>query len=137
MLAAGRGRAPRRRRGHAFAVMFAGAAVAVWALAMLLTLTTSGGRDASGRRLVMFAPGTPEDEALAAISRAEARPIGQTRVPFVWLVDTTADGGPRLRAEGAIAVLRDVPLMVTMAGCAAAVPRRGARDLFSRIEPFR
>jgi hypothetical protein len=67
--------------------------------------------------VALFAPGGT-DAAFAAIIRSGARPIGSRWGGLVWAVATGPGGAGRLEAEGAIAVLRHLPLAAAL-GCGA------------------
>ena len=73
--------------------------------------------------LVVFEPGTPQDVAFAAITRAGARPIRETTYGFIWVVNGEAG---KLMNEGALGAYRELPISPVIAGCVAVVDAKAA-----------
>jgi hypothetical protein len=79
--------------------------------------------EATGPMLVVFDPGISHDQAFAAITRAEAKPIRQTAFGFIWVVDGKAGA---LAREGALGAYRELPISPVVAGCIAVVDAKAA-----------
>ena len=135
----------RQRRGepaviheHRFALALAGATLAIWLVAMvMISLTATGPLHGTATVLAVFRPGTASEHAFGAIVRSGGRPIGPTRLPFVWVVDVDRQGAQSLREAGALATFRELPFALQLGGCITAVPRRARHPVFSSVEPFR
>jgi hypothetical protein len=110
--------------GHRFAFTLFVSVIAVWVIAMFAIM-----RDAvllpnaNGIMLVVFEPGTADDVAFAAITRAAAKPIRKTAFGFIWVVDGNAG---KLEAEGALGSYRNLPISPEIAGCVAVVDAKMA-----------
>jgi hypothetical protein len=109
--------------GHRFALAFAAIVIAGWGTALGLVIATAAPQ---GRALALFPFGTSPDQAVAAIVRSGGRPIGRRWI--VWAIATDADGARRLRAEGALAILPDLPF-ATALGCAGYASRVDPLDV--------
>ncbi len=110
--------------GHKFAFgLFAGVII-VWLAAMMVVMRHSVlPAEATGTMMVVFEPGTPQDEAFAAITRAGAKPIRDTSFGFIWVVDGEAG---KLVKEGALGAYRDLPISPIVSGCVAVVDAKAA-----------
>ena len=103
--------------GHRFALSFFGGVITIWLIAMFAIMRDAAlPADAEGIMLVVFEPGTKDDEAFAAITRAKANPIRKTAFGFIWVVDGNAG---KLKAEGALGSYRELPISPEIAGCVA------------------
>jgi hypothetical protein len=108
-----------RRTGHGFALALAALILAVWAALMGLAVIAAAPPADGGRVVALFPPGGTE-ASFAAIVRSGGLPVGARWAGLVWLVDTAASSAYRLKAEGAIVVLRDFPFAAAL-GCAASI----------------
>ena len=103
--------------GHRFALTVFACVISLWLIAMFAIMRDAAlPADAQGIMLVVFEPGTKDDHAFAAITRAGANPIRKTVFGFIWVVDGNAG---RLKAEGALGSYRDLPISPEIAGCVA------------------
>jgi hypothetical protein len=102
---------------HRFAFTLFISVLAIWLVVMFAVMRDAAlPPSANGVMLVVFEPVTPVDEAFAAITRANARPIRKTDFGFVWVVDGNAGA---LKAEGALGSYRELPISPEIAGCIA------------------
>lgn len=106
-------------RPHLIALAITVAAVAGWSAAMLVALRAAAlPDDEAGVMIAVFAPGTTPDAAFTRVLAAGGRPVRRTDPPLAWVVEAQAPGlAARLRAEGAMLVLRDFPFGPVLAGC--------------------
>jgi hypothetical protein len=103
--------------GHRFALTVFASVIALWLIAMFAIMRDAAlAPDAQGIMLVVFEPGTKDDTAFAAITRAKAKPIRKTAFGFIWVVDGNAGA---LKAEGALGSYRNLPISPEIAGCVA------------------
>jgi hypothetical protein len=103
--------------GHRFALTLFASVITFWLIAMFAIMRDAVlSADANGTMLVVFEPGTKDDEAFAAITRAGANPIRKTAFGFIWVVDGNAGA---LKAEGALGSYRELPISPEIAGCVA------------------
>jgi hypothetical protein len=103
--------------GHRFALTVFASVIAIWLIAMFAIMRDAAlPTDARGIMLVVFEPGTKDDQAFAAITRAQAKPIRKTSFGFIWVVDGNAGA---LKAEGALGSYRELPISPEIAGCVA------------------
>lgn len=110
--------------GHRFALSLFCGVIALWLIAMFAIMRDAAlPADATGIMLVVFEPGTGDDMAFAAITRANAKPIRKTAFGFIWVVDGNAG---KLEAEGALGSYRDLPISAEIAGCVAVVDAKVA-----------
>ena len=110
--------------GHRFALTVFASVIAIWLIAMFAIMRDAAlPADAEGVMLVVFEPGTKDDAAFAAITRARANPIRKTAFGFIWVVDGNAG---RLKAEGALGSYRELPISPEIAGCVAAADAKVA-----------
>jgi hypothetical protein len=110
--------------GHRFALGFFAAVIAIWLAVMMVIMRHSAlPPDAKGIMLVVFEPGTPQDAAFAAITRAGARPIRETSFGFIWVVEGEAG---KLSAQGALGAYRELPISPVIAGCVAVADAKAA-----------
>ena len=102
---------------HRFAVTLFTSVITIWLIAMFAIIRDAAlPPTADGIMLVVFEPGTKDDEAFAAITRAKANPIRKTAFGFIWVVDGNAG---KLKAEGALGSYRELPISPEIAGCVA------------------
>jgi hypothetical protein len=116
---------------HRFAVLLLTSVLVIWAIAMVLLLRASTlPPEAAGEMLAVFEPGVSQDEAFAAITRAQGQPIKSTAFDFIWVVagETLGLAG-RLKQEGAIGTYRELPLNPTIAGCFGLAEAKAAATL--------
>jgi hypothetical protein len=107
--------------GHRFALTLFAVVIGLWLAAMFVVMRHAAlPGDASGTMLVVFEPGTPKDQAFAAIINAGAKPIRETSFGFIWVV-TGADAGlaGKLEHHGALGAYRELPINPSIAGCVA------------------
>jgi hypothetical protein len=103
--------------GHRFAFTVFASVIGIWLIAMFAIMRDAAlPANAQGIMLVVFEPGTKDDEAFAAITRAQAKPIRKTAFGFIWVVDGNAGA---LKAEGALGSYRELPISPEIAGCVA------------------
>ncbi len=108
--------------GHRFALGLAVGIIVLWLVGMFVLMRASALPDsATGPMLVVFDPAIAADDAFAAITRAGARPIRESGLAFIWVVDGTAGN---LMREGALGAYRDLPISPTIAGCVAVVDQK-------------
>jgi hypothetical protein len=108
-----------RYPGHRFAFTLFASVTALWLIAMFAIMRDAVLKpEANGIMLVVFEPGTADDAAFAAITRAEAKPIRKTAFGFIWVVDGNAG---KLEAVGALGSYRNLPISPEIAGCVAVV----------------
>jgi hypothetical protein len=113
-----------RYPGHRFALTLFASVILVWLIAMFAIMRDAVlTPDANGVMLVVFEPGTADDAAFAAITRAEAKPIRKTAFGFIWVVDGNAG---KLEREGALGSYRNLPISPEIAGCVAVVDAKMA-----------
>jgi hypothetical protein len=104
-------------RPHRLAILLFIGVLVLWLVAMFAIMRQAALRpEAQGIMLVVFEPGTAEDVAFAAITRAEAKPIRKTSFGFIWIVDGNAGA---LERQGALGAYRELPISPTIAGCVA------------------
>ena len=105
--------------GHRFAFTLFVGVIGLWLIAMFAVMRVAAlPSTANGIMLVIFEPGTPADQAFAAITRAQAKPIRKTDFGFIWVVEGNAG---KLKFEGALGSYRDLPISTEIAGCIAVV----------------
>jgi hypothetical protein len=103
--------------GHRFALTVFASVIAIWLIAMFAVMRDAAlPASAQGIMLVVFEPGTKDEVAFAAITRAEAKPIRKTAFGFIWVVDGIAG---KLKAQGALGSYRELPISPEIAGCIA------------------
>jgi hypothetical protein len=107
--------------GHRFALGFAGAVIMVWLLGMAVVVRQAAlPPEATGPMLVVFDPGTPEDQMFAKIIAADAKPVRNTWLGFVWVIAGDKPGlAGRLAENGAIGTYAELPFSPSVAGCFA------------------
>jgi hypothetical protein len=120
--------------GHRFALSLGAAVIAVWLVGMALTVRSAAlPPEASGPMLVVFEPGTPEDQMFANIVAAEAKPVRGTWLGFVWVVAGDEPGlAGRLSDKGAIGTYAELPFSPSVAGCFAYADAKAAELLAIR-----
>jgi hypothetical protein len=107
--------------GHRFfGTLFLGIIV-LWLMVMLMLVRASALRpEETGTMLAVFEPKTTSDQAFAAITQAGGKPIRQTSLSFIWIVNGDQPGlAGKLKANGALGSYRELPISPTIAGCFA------------------
>ena len=107
--------------GHKFALWLATAVVAVSLLAMAVAMRAAAlPPEASGKMLVVFEPGTGQEDILERLIAAGGAPVRRTWLPFVWVVAGDAPGfaGAMMR-HGAMGAYGEMPFSPQLAGCFA------------------
>ena len=107
--------------GHRLALgLFLGVLV-LWLAGMAVVMRHAAlPPEASGTMLAVFEPGTPGDAIFASLTRAEARIVKQSGLPFVWVVSADEPGlAGRLKQQGALGAYRELPVSPVIAGCFA------------------
>jgi hypothetical protein len=103
--------------GHRFALSVFASVITLWLIAMFAIMRDAAlPATANGVMLVVFEPGIPPDQAFAALTRADAKPIRKTAFGFIWVVDGNAG---RLKSAGALGSYRELPISPEIAGCVA------------------
>jgi hypothetical protein len=107
--------------GHRLALGLFAAVLSLWLAVMALVMHHAAlPPEASGIMLVVFEPGTPEEEIFSRLIRAEARPIRPAAFGFIWIVAGDEPGlAGRLADHGALGAYRELPISPTIAGCFA------------------
>ena len=105
--------------GHRLAIGLALGVLLVWLAGMALAVRAARlPPDATGPMLVVFEPGTAKEDMLARIVTAGARPIRETWLGFVWVVEgEQPESSARLMSQGAIGTCRELPVAASLAGC--------------------
>ncbi len=118
--------------GHRLAVWLAAGVVAVSLVAMATAMRAAAlPPEASGKMLVVFEPGTSQDEIFTHLIEAGGSPVRQTWLPFVWVVAGDAPGfAGTILAQGAIGTYGELPFSPQLAGCFAYVDAK-AMELFA------
>lgn len=101
---------------HLLAACLFGAIIMAW-LAAMAGIYTTADAPTEGRIAVIFSPSTSDEQAIAAISIAGARPIGQGWVSWVWAAEMDEASAESLEAAGAFLVVREIPFVAAL-GCA-------------------
>ena len=114
--------------GHRFALGLAAAVIAVWLIGMAIMVRSAAlPPEASGPMLVVFEPGTPEDQMFAKMIAADAKPVRGTWLGFVWVVTGDEPGlARRLLDGGAIGTYAELPYSPSVAGCFAYADAKAA-----------
>lgn len=120
---------------HSLALGLAGGILVAWIAVMMLLMRQAALQDdATGPMLAVFEPGTSSDDIFTHLIRADARPIRDTWLGFVWVVAGDEPGlAGRLRREGAVGVYAEMPFSPTLAGCFAYADGKAAE--FFAIKP--
>ena len=110
-----------RPAGHRLALALFAGVIVLWLAGMAIVMRHAAlPPEASGPMLAVFEPGTPADAIFASLTRAEARIVKPSGLPFVWVVAGDAPGlAGRLAREGAIGAYRELPVSPVIAGCFA------------------
>ena len=118
--------------GHRLALWLAAGVVAVSLAAMATAMRASAlPPEASGKMLVVFQPGTSQDEIFAHLIEAGGSPVRQTWLPFVWVAASDMPGfAGMLVAQGALGTYDELPFSPQLAGCFAYVDAK-AMELFT------
>ena len=118
--------------GHRLALWLAAGVVAVSLVAMATAMRAAAlPPEASGKMLVVFEPGTSQDEIFSRLIEAGGSPVRQTWLPFVWVVASDTPGfAGSLVAQGALGTYDELPFSPQLAGCFAYVDAK-AMELFS------
>lgn len=102
---------------HRLALAIFGGVLAVWLVGMFALMRASAlPPETTGKMLVVFEPGTSSETAFAAITRANASPITQTSLGFVWIVSGNVGA---LEQQGALGAYSELPISPVIAGCVA------------------
>jgi hypothetical protein len=107
--------------GHRLAFGLVLAVLVIWLVGMALAIRAARlPPDATGPMIVVFEPGTAKEDILARIVTAGARPIRETWLGFVWVVQgEEPESSARLISQGAIGTYRELPITASLAGCFA------------------
>lgn len=107
--------------GHGFALALGGVVLAVWVAMMTVSVRQAAlPDDTDGLVLAVFRPGTPDHEAFGAMVRAGGEPVRATWLGFAWVARGREAGFVgRLKSEGALGALGEIPLGPTLGGCSA------------------
>jgi hypothetical protein len=109
---------------HRFALTFFTCIIVIWLIAMFAIMRVAALRpDDRGVMLVVFEPGTKEDQAFTAITKANAKPIRKTSFGFIWVVDGNVAA---LKQQGALGAYRNLPISPEIAGCVAVIDAKTA-----------
>lgn len=110
-----------RFSGHRLALMLFMGVLLVWLIGMAVVIRHAAlPAEASGPMLAVFEPGMAEEDIFARLTRAEARIVKQSGLPFIWVVAGDEPGlAGRLKAEGALGAYRELPVSPVIAGCFA------------------
>lgn len=109
-------------------VLAIGGLLLIWGGVIALAYWSAPPAEGNKPLIVMFAPGTSGDDALARIAAAGGRPLRTVVGQSVWLFqDEDGAVGQRLRAQGAWAVMAPPPLAALASGCAGLGPGLAAR----------
>lgn len=101
---------------HLLAACLFGAIIVAW-LAVMAGVYATAKSPSEGRVAVIFSPSTSDEQAIAAITIAGARPIGQGWVRWVWAADLDTASAKGLETAGALLVVRELPFVAAL-GCA-------------------
>lgn len=109
------------RRGHGLALALFVGVVVVWLAGMAIVMRHAAlPPEASGTMLAVFEPGTTPDAVFASLTRAEARIVKPSGLPFIWVVASDEPGlAGRLQQQGALGAYRELPVSPVIAGCFA------------------
>jgi len=118
--------------GHKLALWLAAAVIAVSLAAMAVAMRAAAlPPEATGKMLVVFEPGTSQEDILLRLIAAGGAPVRQTWLPFVWVVASETPGfAGSVVAEGAMGAYDEMPFSPQIAGCFAYVDAK-AIELFS------
>ncbi len=107
--------------GHRLALTLFFAVLGIWLAVMAAVMRVAAlPPEATGPMLVVFEPGTPEDQLFASLVKAGALPVRATAFGFIWVVAGDEPGlAGRLREQGAIGAYAELPLSPSIAGCFA------------------
>jgi hypothetical protein len=107
--------------GHRLAIGLALGVLVLWLAGMALAIRAARlPLDATGPMIVVFEPGTAKEDMLARIVTAGARPIRETWLGFVWVVEgEQPETSARLLSQGALGTYRELPIATSLAGCFA------------------
>ena len=118
--------------GHRLALWLAAAVIAVSLAAMAVAMRAAAlPPEATGKMLVVFEPGTSQDDILLRLITAGGSPVRPTWLPFVWVVASETPGfAGKMVAHGALGTYGELPFSPQIAGCFAYVDAK-AIELFS------
>ncbi len=110
-----------RSLDHRLALSIAAGVLLVWLVAMAIAMRAAALPDqASGAMIAVFPPGIGENGQITAIVNAGGKPVRQTWIGAVWVVEGDAPGyAGRLRQNGALAAYGELPFSPELAGCFA------------------
>jgi hypothetical protein len=118
--------------GHKLAVWLAAAVLVVSLVGMAAAMRAAAlPPEATGKMLVVFQPGTGQDDMFGRLIAAGGEPIRQTWLGFVWVVSSQTPGfAGRIVADGALGAYDEMPFSPQIAGCFAYVDAK-AMELFA------
>ena len=118
--------------GHRLAIGLALGVLLIWLVGMALAVRAARlPPEATGPMLVVFEPGTAKEDMLARIVTAGARPIRETWLGCVWVVEgEQPESSARLMSQGAIGTYSELPVAASLAGCFAFADAKIA-DIFA------
>ena len=114
------------RSRHALAFSFFATVLVAWVGIMVWVMRDAAlPATANGTMIAVFEPGISADEAFARLTRAGARPVRETSLAFIWVVNADEPGlAGRLISEGALGAYRELPFSPTMVGCVAVAEQK-------------
>lgn len=112
-----------RFRPHVLAALIGAAVLLLWAGAMVLVMRDAAlPEESAGTVMAVFPPGMSQEHILAAVIRADGRPMRALWPGNVWIANGAEAGfAGRLRQHGAMQVYGELPMGPVMAGCFAYV----------------
>lgn len=118
--------------GHKLALWFGAAVLAISLVAMAAAMRAAAlPPEASGKMLVVFEPGTGQDDMFDRLIRSGGTPVRQTWLPFVWVAVGESRGYAGAVVEnGAMGAYGELPFSPQIAGCFAYVDAK-AMELFA------
>lgn len=113
------------RSRHGIALGFFAAILVTWAGIMVWVMRDAAlPPQANGTMIAVFEPGISRDEAFARLALAGARPVRESSLAFIWVVNDPEPGlAGRLHQQGA-AAYRELPFSPTLAGCVAVAEQK-------------
>lgn len=122
---------------HRLAISFFVSVLIIWLAVMAALMRQSAlPPGAAGTMLVVFEPGTAEDQIFSALTQADAKPIRPTSFGFIWIVAGEQAGlAGRLVQNGALGAYRELPISPTIAGCFALADAKIAGVFNAAIGP--
>lgn len=95
--------------------------MAAWLVGMAIAMRHAAlPPEATGPMLVVFEPGTSQNEIFSSIVASGAKPVRETWLGFAWVVAGDEPGmAGRLVAHGAIGTYAEMPFSPSISGCFA------------------